>query len=191
MTGDEETRATVLMRAAQGGEEQAYAELLILLAGVASRYARKRLGDVPWIDDVVQETLVTVHKSRHTYDPSRPFVPWFYAILGTRLIDVLRRERRVATREFGTTTLAETSDPHVDGPWRAGERSTLDPERIRAAVEALPRKQRDVVDALKYQDETVRAAAERLGMSEAAVKITAHRGYKALRRLLGGRTREN
>jgi DNA-directed RNA polymerase specialized sigma24 family protein len=33
----------------------------------------------------------------------------------------------------------------------------------------------------------VRDIARRLGLSESAVKVTAHRGYRALRRLLGGR----
>jgi DNA-directed RNA polymerase specialized sigma24 family protein len=37
----------------------------------------------------------------------------------------------------------------------------------------------------------VREVAGRLNMSESAVKVTAHRGYRALRRLLGGTDRED
>ena len=179
------------MRGAQSGDESAYAGLLILLTELSVRYARRKLGAVAWIDDVVQETLVTVHRARHTYDASRPFAPWFYAILGSRLVDVLRRERRVAGREFGRESLADVADRGADAPWSASERAALDVDRIRAAVRALPDRQRVVVEALKYRDETVGAAARRLGMTEASVKITAHRGYKALRRLLGGHTRED
>ena len=65
----------------------------------------------------------------------------------------------------------------------------VDVEAIRAAVAALPPRQRHVIEGLKYRDESVRDVAERLGMSESAVKVTAHRGYKVLRRLLGGRDR--
>lgn len=167
------------MRRAQQGDGLAYADLLMLLTPVCARFVRRRAGAVRWVDDVVQETLLTVHRSRHTYDPSRPFVPWFYAIASTRLIDVWRRERRVLLHEAATDALPEPAVGDDD------TRSTIDPERIRAAVRALPERQRVVIQALKYDGDTARATAERLGVSEASVKITAHRGYKALRRLLG------
>ncbi len=66
-----------------------------LLTSATRQFARARLGAVPWIDDVVQETLLAVHRARQTYDPGRPFAPWFYAVASSRLIDVIRRERRV------------------------------------------------------------------------------------------------
>jgi RNA polymerase sigma-70 factor (ECF subfamily) len=57
------------------------------------------------VEDVVQETLISVHKARHTYDPARPFAPWFYAIASHRVVDVFRRDRRVASREQGSDEL--------------------------------------------------------------------------------------
>jgi len=44
---------------------------------------------------------------------------------------------------------------------------------------------------MKYEDLSVREVAVRLGMSEAAVKTTAHRGYKGLRASVGGLLVEN
>src|SRR5262245_66063202 len=90
------------MRLAQAGDQIAYASLLVLLTKVVRQVARQRLGAVPWTDDVVQETLLAVHTARHTWDPQRPFAPWFHAILSNRMIDVLRRERRVASREIAS-----------------------------------------------------------------------------------------
>ena len=81
MTSQQEEQATALIIRAQQGDSIAYAALLTLLAATARQYARNRLGNVPWIDDVAQETLVTVHTARRTYNPRRPFAPWFYAIL--------------------------------------------------------------------------------------------------------------
>jgi RNA polymerase sigma-70 factor (ECF subfamily) len=172
------------MRHAQAGDRAAYAELLMLLTAVAARYTRRRAGAVAWVDDVVQETLMTVHRARHTYDPTRPFAPWFYAIVSTRFIDVVRRERRIAGREIATDVLPEDAADTIG-------RSALDVDQIRAAVRALPDRQRAVIEGLKFRDESVRETATRLGMSEGAVKITAHRGYKTLRRLLGGGDRED
>jgi len=73
----------------------------------------------------------------------------------------------------------------------AAARDDIDADAIHAAVAALPARQRDVIHGLKYQDQSVREVAGRLGMSESAVKVTAHRGYRALKRLLGSPTRED
>jgi RNA polymerase sigma-70 factor (ECF subfamily) len=183
MTAQQETRAAALMAGAQAGDAIAYAELLTMLANVARRYARGRLGDVPWLDDVVQETLVSIDGARRTYDPRRPFAPWFYAILTSRLIDLVRKERRVRAREVVTGTLPE---PAAAGDTALDARRDIDFARVRAALDALPARQRDVVRALKLEDESVKQVSRRLGMSESAVKVTAHRGYRALRRFFGG-----
>ena len=47
---------------------------------------------------------------------------------------------------------------------------------MRRAVAALPDNQRKVIELLKFEELSVREVAARLGMSEANVKVTAHRG---------------
>lgn len=184
MTADQERQTADLMARAQTGDRDAYASLLVLLTSVTRQFARARLGAVPWIDDVVQETLLTVHRARQTYDPARPFAPWFYAIASSRLIDVLRRERRVASREIA----GELPEPKPEGGSPDGG---LDVDAIRAAVKALPDRQREVVEGLKFQDLSVREVAQKLSITEPAVKATAHRAYLKLRRVLGGRRHED
>jgi RNA polymerase sigma-70 factor (ECF subfamily) len=173
------------MRLAQAGDQIAYASLLVLLTSTTRQFARTRLGAVPWIDDVVQETLLAIHRARQTYDAGRPFAPWFYAVASSRLIDVVRRERRVTSREIPGDVLPEP----IAG--RTATRDEIDVEAIHAAVAALPARQREVIEALKFQDQSVREVAGRLSMTESAVKVTAHRGYRALKRLLGGHGRED
>ena len=46
----------------------------------------------------------------------------------------------------------------------------------------LPDKQRQVIELLKLEEMSVRDVAAAVGMSEANVKVTAHRGYQVLRR---------
>jgi len=182
MTAQQEQEATALMIRAQEGDGQAYAALLTMLSTTARQYARSRLGEVAWLDDVMQETLLTIHAARRTYDPRRPFAPWFYAILSNRMIDVLRKQKRVRAREFGTDVLPEPASSSSDG--RDGSEA-LDARRLTSALDALPDRQREIVRALKLEDRSVKEVSERLGMSPSAVKVAAHRGYKALRRLLG------
>ncbi|MEO7274664.1 MAG: sigma-70 family RNA polymerase sigma factor [Vicinamibacterales bacterium] len=181
MTPEQERQASTLMALAQAGDRHAYEELLRTLTIAARGFVRRRVGWADWIEDVVQEGLLTVHRARQTYDPTRPFAPWFYAILNSRLIDALRDHRRVRTRELidddalGRQAAAGDRDDRSDGLR----------ETLARAVARLPRVQREVVLLLKYEDLSVREVASRLGMTEGAVKVTAHRGYKVLRRTVG------
>jgi RNA polymerase sigma-70 factor (ECF subfamily) len=182
VTPDQERLAGTLMASAQQGDQHAYDTLLRLLAQEARGFVGRRVGATDWVEDVVQEALLTVHRARRTYDPARPFAPWFYAILNSRLVDTLRSRKRVVTREVADEmALAEQPAPDPQGGGRSDVREVL-----ARAVAALPRVQREVVSLMKYDDLSVREVAHRLGMSEAAVKATAHRGYKILRATVGG-----
>ena len=179
MTPEQELQSASLMRLAQAGDQQAYASLLVLLTSTTRQFARTRLGGVPLIDDVVQETLLTVHRALRTYDPARPFGPWFYAIASSRLIDVVRRERRIARREVPRESTFDVAVPTTGD-------EDIDVEAIRAALGQLPDRQRDVIEGLKFRDESVRDIAGRMNMTMSAVKVSAHRGYRTLRKLLRG-----
>jgi RNA polymerase sigma-70 factor, ECF subfamily len=182
VTADQEQLAGSLMVCAQQGDQRAYEDLLHLLAQEARRFIGRRVGWADWAEDVVQEALLTVHRARRTYDPARPFAPWFYAILHSRLIDMLRSRRRVTTHEV-TDEAALAAQPAAATPGNG--RSDVS-EVLARAVAALPRAQREVISLMKYEELSVREVALRLGMSESAVKTTAHRGYKALRATVGG-----
>ena len=61
--------------------------------------ARKQGVPVDLLDDVVQETLITIHRVRQTYDPSRSYHAWLAAIAARRAIDALRQHGRRDRRE--------------------------------------------------------------------------------------------
>ena len=186
MTPESETLAGRLLLAAQGGDAAAYEHALRLLADAARAYVWRRIGAADWREDVVQEILLTVHRARHTYDPARPFGPWFYAIAGARLIDAIRSRRRVILREVADDDVLARQ---VDAT--AGSGVPAIDERLALAVTSLPRVQREVVSLLKFEDLSVREVAARLGLSESAVKTTAHRGYARLRSRVKGLRRDD
>src|SRR5687768_8942939 len=100
------------MAAAQDGDQAAYARLLRevvpFIRALASRHHRAP----DRIDDVVQDVLLTVHRIRHTYDPSRTFEPWLAAIVTRRSIDALRRRGRTEVVEVADGQSLETfADP--------------------------------------------------------------------------------
>jgi RNA polymerase sigma-70 factor (ECF subfamily) len=175
VNSEQEAELGRLMIATQRGDRQSYETLLTRVAGLVQAFVRKRAGDVAWCDDVVQESLLAVHRARHTYDPKRPFVPWLYAIVQNRFIDALRLQRRRLLREL-------QADGTLDHGARAMQERDAFFRDVRRAVSALPENQRRVIELLKFEDLSVREVAARLGMTETNVKVTAHRGYRALRR---------
>ena len=84
-----------LMEAAQDGHSGAYRRLLREISPWLQRYFRRRLphGD---IDDAVQETLLAIHRRRHTFDPREPLEPWLMVIAKRKWIDQLRGMARRA-----------------------------------------------------------------------------------------------
>ena len=61
MTPELELHAGALMARAQGGDQPAYDELLRLAARDARGFVARRVGAVDWVEDVVQEALISVH----------------------------------------------------------------------------------------------------------------------------------
>lgn len=179
MTDAQELEFATLFVQAQQGDGEAYERCLIGLAVQLRAYVRARSGDVPWVDDVVQDTLLSVHNARHTYDAERSFAAWFYAIARNRLIDEVRRANRHRAREITIELLPE---PVALAPDMAERRA------IEQALHQLPARQRRIITAMKIDGHSVRSIAARTGMSESAIKVTAHRGYKLLRRLLAARS---
>ena len=66
-------RRAAWMVAAQAGDRAAYETLLRDCIPFIQRVARGQGVPSDFVDDVVQETLLTIHQARQTYDPSRSF----------------------------------------------------------------------------------------------------------------------
>src|SRR5271169_4790036 len=108
-------RRAAWMVAAQAGDRGAYETLLRDCIPFIKRVARGRGIRSDFIDDVVQETLLTVHRARQTYDPNRSFTAWLRIIAERRAIDGLRRGGRTRTREIHAPLAYENhSDPDSD-----------------------------------------------------------------------------
>jgi RNA polymerase sigma-70 factor (ECF subfamily) len=172
------------MQLAQSGDQAAYHALLTALVPVVRRYVEQRTSRASWTDDAVQDILWALHQARHTWNPSRPFAPWCYALMQHRLVDAARRESRVQKRETtDDNALAAAPDGRaVDDEGAQAEMRA----RVLGAIDALSPRQREVVRLLKLEERPVREVAGRLGLSEANVKVTAHRAYRVLRERLDG-----
>src|SRR5262245_63907824 len=109
---DEQLR--LLMRAARRGDSDAYRALLTAVTPRIRRLVRARrvfLGTAD-VEDLVQDVLLSLHVVRATYDPSRPFLPWLFAIVRNRLADAARHQARRRRHETPVENLDVTfADP--------------------------------------------------------------------------------
>lgn len=176
-----DARWSMLMAAAQDGDRGAYNALLRDILPQIRAVCRARLRQPADVDDAVQDTLLSLHALRHTYDPARPFRPWLNSIAERRAIDRLRKMGRTSGRESNIEDLADGI-----GATPAVGTARLEAEELRRAVATLPESQRQAVLLAKLQERPLKEAAQISGMSVGALKIATHRAVAALRGKLGG-----
>ncbi len=176
-TGDQQEGAAWAgwMARAQQGDQQAYRDLLNALLGPVRSFIARHYPGIRDREDVVQETLITLHRIRHTYDPSRPFAPWLFTIVRRRCIDHLRRSIRVQQRELQEETIVSLAAAPEQEPDAEGT------EVAEQMLASLGERERAVIRLLKIEDLPVKDVAVRLGLSESNVKVIASRGYARLR----------
>ena len=169
-------RWRVFMVAAQNGDGAAYEKLLVDVIPMLRGIVRAKVWDHDSAEDVVQNILLSIHRARHTYRPERPFLPWLRAVARNAVLDHLRDRTRRRGRE-DLLPEAELAAPAEELPML---REALSPE-LSEALGALPPAQRQAVELLQVQGLTVVEAAARAGVSPGALKVRAHRGYRAMR----------
>lgn len=167
------------MRQALAGDKRAYAIALEQTAALLRPYLARRMSNLNALEDVLQEILISIHKARHTYDGNRPYLPWVFAIANYRLKDYLRMH--YADRLRHAAELSEAQNVSTSDVTESG----LSYESIKGEIRRLPGKQPVILHLIHGEGYTAKEVAARIGMTESAVKVTAHRAYKILRKRLG------
>ncbi len=171
MIADGETMAR-LMALAQAGDRTAYRTVLTSSMKWLGRYYSGKIHPCA-VDDLVQDTLTSLHAKRATYVPARPFFPWLAAIARYRWIDQLRRTYRANEHELGD----DLASPEEEES--AVARLSLD-----KLLGLLPASQSTAIRLVKIEGQSIAEAAEMTGQSEPLVKVNIHRGLKKLTALI-------
>lgn len=173
MTADEASLSR-LAGLAQQGDRQAYATLLAACRRWLLRYFRRKVHPEA-IDDLVQETLLSVHRKLASYDPARPVIPWLAAIARYRFVDHLR----LAYRHADDVELVDDAASVDDEEEAVMARLSLD-----RLFEALPEAQSRAIALVRLEGLSISEASASTGQSESLVKVNIHRGLKRLAALI-------
>jgi RNA polymerase sigma factor (sigma-70 family) len=169
------------------GDEAAFAELYDAIAPRLLGFLRRATRDDFAAEDLLQQTLLQMHRARGAFIPGARVMPWTFAIARRLMIDNTRR-RRVERRLFSDAPADDermTYEPTAsmaaaDDLLQAGRLE----RRVQQRLEALPDTQRIAYRLLQQEGLSLKGAAEVLGTSVSAVKLRAHRAYVALRAVL-------
>src|SRR4029077_7762770 len=157
-------RRAAWMSAATACDRTAYETLLRDCIPFIKQVARGQGIRPDLIDDVVQETLLTVHRARQTYDPNRSFTAWLRTIAQRRAIDGLRRTGRVRTHEIYAPLAYENHSDPSDDPEKTAFQ--IDHTQVlSSAVGELSARQREAVEHLAFQSQSLAQAATITGRS--------------------------
>ena len=136
-------------------------------------------------EDVVQQTMLQIHRARGRFTLGGQVVPWAFAIARRLLIDQHRRGGRevlAPTGDDSLTQLLAAVDARADDVVIAKEVAA----KLAAGLARLPENQRVAFELIKQDGLSVAEAAQVLGTTVAAVKLRAHRAYVAMRVVLAG-----
>jgi RNA polymerase sigma factor (sigma-70 family) len=159
------------------------AELHGLLQEVLPRAyvaAFRILGDRDEARDACHEAARRALAAERSYDPARPFYPWFHRIVKNCCLDRLSARRAARVRE-----VAMTEEPSADAP--GAEAALMGDQRAQAvsrAVLALPEELRAVIELRHYEDASYAEMAELLGVPEGTVMSRLYRARQRLRAAL-------
>jgi RNA polymerase sigma factor (sigma-70 family) len=169
-----------LMVSGLGGDAAAHAALLSALVPLLRAYFRRRTRDAADdIEDLVQETLIAVHNRRATYDRDRAFTAWLFAVARYKMIDHFRRRQRECLIEAIDEMLIEEGFEDANA-------AKIDVQRL---LEGLPAKQASAIRDTHLEGLSIAEAATQIGIGESDVKVSVHRGLKALAARIRGSVR--
>lgn len=182
----ERTDADVAMDRYSGGDDAAFGDVYDAVAPRVLAYLRRQTRDPSRAEDLVQQTLLCMHRARGTFIQGSAVLPWSFAIARRLLIDELRRDKRNVLRLAEMVTdesPCRSSDAPPDGLAEARELAHL----LQRELTRLPEAQRVAFELMRLDGLSHIEAAEVLGATVTAVKLRAHRAYVALRAVLGDR----
>ena len=167
-----------LIRAAQGGSEEALASLFSTHWSRAHRAAWLIVRDPVAAEDIAQEAMLAAIRALDRFDRRRPFAPWLHRIVVNRAIDWSRA--RALRREVSTDGLPDPVDPD---PNRDRDRFSGE---LMTALAALPPESRAVVVLRYLLGYTPGEIARMLGLRRGTVNSRIRRALDRLAEDLEG-----
>ncbi len=168
-----------LMLRVQGGDHDAFGQLVERYNARIFGFFRRRFGDRQEAEDLTQEVLLRLFRSRHSYQPRALFSTWVFHITQNVARNAVRfRQRHPCVRL--PMTVNELRSSTTDMPSRPLERAEL-AGVVRAAIANLGERQRAALELHQFHDHTYAEVAALLAITPKAAKSLLYRTRNLLR----------
>ena len=162
----------------QGGSIEAFDELYSALSANLGNYLTALTRNRDRAQDLLQETFLQMHRSRHTYTPGRPVKPWAFGIAR----NVFLMDRRSRTRLGRHESPGPEELPEI--PVESLAREFPQRDELARALLQVPEDRREAVLLHHVSGFAFREIGAMLGITERAAKLRAFRGIRDLRRMM-------
>ena len=168
-----------LVRRAQQGNKEAFAQLYQTHFDKIYRYMILRIRNKAEAEDMTQQVFVRALKSIPSFKwKGIPFSSWLFRIAHNLVVDYIRKEQKRPTVPFEESLTESDSNPQLEAERR------LDIERLISATRQLTEAQREVISLRFAGGLSVAEVAKAMGKSQGAVKALQHSAIVALRKTL-------
>ncbi len=184
MTATTEPDDTELIQAFTEGSELAFKELVRRHQAPLYRFVWRQLRNHAETADLCQKVFLKVFLKVKSYRGESSFRTWLYQIAINQCRNHFRSRERERLDDVEIENLPQEEFAANDAV-ESAQKSRL----LRAAVEALPPKQRHTLELRFYQDCTFAEVAEMMGCPTGTAKANYHHAIESLRKRMRGADR--
>jgi RNA polymerase sigma-70 factor (ECF subfamily) len=163
------------------GDDDAFGAVYDAVAPRLYGYLLRQTRDRARTEDLLQQTLLHIHRARDRFIVGAEVMPWAFAIARRLLVDSVRRGKREVLADDGQLDAGPSREAGAEDVVHALELTAS----VERALAKLPQSQRAAFELIRQEGLSMAEAAQVLGTTVAAVKLRAHRAYEALRAALG------
>ena len=136
-----------IIRSAQGGDRNAFSELVRIHARGVFNVVYRMCGDELIAEDAAQETFIRAWQNLSSYRPQTPLRNWLYRIAFNAGMDMLRKEKRILPNAIEDLNLSD-GQPGLESLVSQQERTQL----VQKAILSLPDASRAVLVLREYEE---------------------------------------
>lgn len=151
-------------------------------------FIARRVNDQAYVDDILQEVFVRVHRQIDSVKDLERLVSWIYQITRNAIIDHYRKPGRQREVPFGLSVELEAKNDVAEA-LTTSYSDVVEPRTelsgcLRPMIERLSRDYRAAIMLVEIEGLTQQAAAKQMGISLSGMKSRVQRGRKQLKQML-------
>ena len=180
MAGADDNPDGALVSQARAGSKRAFSQLVENETGRLLALATRMLSSPSQAEDVVQDSLASVWRTRHRLDPDKPIAPYLTTVVLNRCRDRLRRRKVAGFFGFpGSDELYTIADEHPGPEALAGSREEL--SLVLAEIARMPVRLREALVLVSIEGRSQAEAADLRGTTEKAIETRVYRARNRLK----------